>query len=402
MDQADLHSGVSFWQAIGPPPAEYPLLERDISCDVVVVGGGITGALISHLLIEHGLNTVLVDRERPGCGSTAASTGLLQYQVDTPLIDLIAKVGEANAVQAYRRGQTAIDELEAIWQRIGRPCEFARRPTLYLASSYRDAIELRREYECRRHFGFDVDFLSTEALREMNGIGAPAAIYARGDGQIDPYSFTQQLLKASFEEGLGVYRELNVRGLQETSAGVRLRADRKSLQCRAVVFATGYAAHDFLAGGPGVLHTTYAVASQPLSSAAAWPDGCLIWETARPYFYARQTADGRALVGGEDTPNADDHNNASLLTAKAERLRRRFEHMFPKMEFEPAYVWAGTFAEAQDGLPYIGRLPAHENVYFAIGYGGNGITFGMIAARLITDLILRRPNVDEPVFRFGR
>src|SRR5215212_6665225 len=107
MDQADLRSGVSYWQAVGPPPVEYPLLEQDISCDVVVVGGGITGALVSRLLIEYGLSTVLVDRERPGCGSTVASTGLLQYQVDTSLVDLIGKVGEAHAVQAYRRGQLA-------------------------------------------------------------------------------------------------------------------------------------------------------------------------------------------------------------------------------------------------------------------------------------------------------
>jgi glycine/D-amino acid oxidase-like deaminating enzyme len=402
MDQADLRSGVSLWQAVGPPPANYPLLDQDIFCDVVVVGGGITGALISYLLIEHGLHTVLVDRDRPGCGSTAASTGLLQYQVDTPLVDLITQVGEANAVHAYRRGQLAIEELEAIWQQVGRPCDFARRPTLYLASSDRDAVNLRCEYECRRHFEMDVSYLSREALREMSPIDAPGALYSRGDGEIDPYSFTQALLRASSRRGVDIYSGIDVRGIEQSSGKVRLVAGRQALHCRAVVFATGYAAHDFLAGGPGKLHTTYAVASQPLLSSTGWPDQCLIWETARPYFYARQTSDGRAIVGGEDTPDADDHNDAELLTAKANRLKHRFERMFPQVEFKPAYVWAGTFAETKDGLPYIGRLPSYENVYVALGYGGNGITFGMIAARLITDLILQRPNADEPVFRFGR
>jgi glycine/D-amino acid oxidase-like deaminating enzyme len=82
-------------------------------------------------------------------------------------------------------------------------------------------------------------------------------------------------------------------------------------------------------------------------------------------------------------------------------LRRCLEHKFQLMELKPAYLWTGTFAETQDGLPHIGRLPADENVS-SLGYGGNAITFRMIAARLITDLILRRPSADEPVFRFGR
>jgi glycine/D-amino acid oxidase-like deaminating enzyme len=402
MDQADLRSGVSFWQAIGPPPAEYPPLEQDLSCDVVVVGGGITGTLVSHLLVESGLHTVLVDRERPGCGSTAASTGLLQYQVDTPLVELIRMVGEANAVRAYHRGQEAIDELEEIWKKLDRPCEFARRATLYLASSNRDAADLSREYECRRHLGFDVAHFSREALREFSGIDAPAAMYSQGDGQIDPYVFTQMLLKANLQKGIGIYREVNVRSVEETSEGIRVHASERTLQCRAVVFATGYAAHDFLPSGPGDLRTTYAVCSQPLQSFGRWPDRCLIWETARPYFYARQTHDGRVLVGGEDTSDSDDHNDRKLLEAKAERLKQRLETMFPNLGFRSACVWAGTFAETKDGLPYIGRLPSRKNVYFALGYGGNGITFGMIAARLITDLILRRPNADEPVFGFGR
>jgi len=47
-------------------------------------------------------------------------------------------------------------------------------------------------------------------------------------------------------------------------------------------------------------------------------------------------------------------------------------------------------------------LPGHERVYFALGYGGNGITFGMIAARLLTDLFLQRPNADAAVFCFER
>src|SRR5688572_2778082 len=129
MEQSDLRSGTSFWQASGPAPADCPALESDVTCEVVVVGGGITGALVSYLLVREGVDTVLVDRELPGCGSTAASTGLLQYEVDTPLIELIQKRGESQAVHAYRRGLAAIDELETLVGELGRPCDFQRRAT---------------------------------------------------------------------------------------------------------------------------------------------------------------------------------------------------------------------------------------------------------------------------------
>ena len=154
---------------------------------------------------------------------------------------------------------------------------------------------------------------------------------------------------------------------------------------------------------PAARQVTHDVCDRQPGAAATCPSGrtrCLIWETARPYFYARQTDDGRALIGGEDTPFADDHEQAGLLVAKAERLAVRFEPFFPGVHFEPEYRWAGTFAETKDGLPYIGPPPGHERIYFALGYGGNGITFSMIAARLLTDLFSGGRTRRGSVFSF--
>ena len=152
----------------------------------------------------------------------------------------------------------------------------------------------------------------------------------------------------------------------------------------------------------GKLHSTYAVASQPVATCDGWPQGCLLWETARPYFYARQTADGRALIGGGDTIFSDDHQRDGLLERKKRKLIARFETLFPAIQFEPAFAWAGTFGETKDGLAYIGQMPERPAAYFALGYGGNGITFSMVASRLITDLFLGVPNDDAAVFAFGR
>jgi glycine/D-amino acid oxidase-like deaminating enzyme len=366
------------------------------------VGAGITGALVGHFLTCAGVDTVVIDREQPGKGSTAASTGLLQHEVDTPLVELIRRIGEAHAVHAYRRGLRAIDELQGLAEELDGPTGFARRSTLCLASTPGDVADLRREHECRRHFGFDLNYLESGQLRDFCGLLAPGALYSSGDGEVDPYRLTQAVLRAGGAQGMRIFRDTQVHAINESTSRVRVAASRGQVVARAVAFCTGYAAHEFLPCGPGSLQTTYAAASEPLAAVECWPERCLIWETARPYFYARRTEDDRALVGGADTPGTYDHEDEALLIAKAGRLGRRFEELFPHAAFRPAYVWAGTFAETKDGLPYIGRLPGRDHVYFALGYGGNGITFGMIAARLLTDLFLQRPNDDAPVFRFDR
>ena len=69
---------------------------------------------------------------------------------------------------------------------------------------------------------------------------------------------------------------------------------------------------------------------------------------------------------------------------------------------EIAYAWAGTFGTTDDGLAYIGPSPEWTNAYFALGYGGNGITMSLIAAEMIVDHYLGRANADAKLFRFDR
>ena len=64
--------------------------------------------------------------------------------------------------------------------------------------------------------------------------------------------------------------------------------------------------------------------------------------------------------------------------------------------------WAGTFGETKDGLAYIGAHPRLPHAYFALGYGGNGITYSLIAAEIIRDDILGRKNPAAKIFAFGR
>lgn len=398
----DVRSGTSLWQALHQPDASWPELNGDTKCEVAVIGAGITGALAAHYLVREGVDVVLVDKHQSGKGSTAASTGLLQYEADTPLSELIHLVGEQAAVRSYRLGVQAVNDLEALAAGLSDRCGFTRWPSYYLAGTTSDVDDLRREHECRTHFGFDTRLLGVDELAELTTIKAPAALRSTGDAQIDPLQFTTELLNAAATSGLRRFGRCEVTRLTPVGDGIDLTTATGTIHARRVVVANGYAAHQMLRRDIGSLHSTYAAASEPMATFEGWPESALLWETARPYFYLRTTADGRAVIGGEDTPYFDDHRRDKLVLEKLEKLRRRFHEWFPKLHFEPAFVWAGTFGETKDGLAYIGETPELPHAYFALGYGGNGITFGQIAARIITDLFVRRANADAHVFRFNR
>src|SRR5688500_20258565 len=105
----------------------------------------------------------------------------------------------------------------------------------------------------------------------------------------------------------------------------------------------------------------------------------------------RTTEDRRVLIGGKDTLyNAC--TGFSLLTGKTAALKRAYEKLFPQQRLKIEFSWAGVFGASKDGLPYIGAIPERPYTYFALGYGGNGITFSVIAAQILCDLIQGRKN----------
>jgi glycine/D-amino acid oxidase-like deaminating enzyme len=399
----DLRSGHAFWPIKNGLLASYPALNEDETCDVVVLGGGITGALVADRLVSEGVATVLLDKRDVATGSTAASTSLLQYEIDTELSDLISQVGEADAVRAYQLGLEAIDQIEELARLLGDGCGFERKTSLYLASKKSHVAKLRSEFECRRHHGFGVRYLEAEEFKEMFRFGAPGAILSTGDAQIDVFRFTHRLLARSVRKGLRAYDRTTVTRIEQGRGRVVLETNRgAAVRARHVVFATGYESQQYLKTNAGALHSTFAAVSEPMRSFPHWPGRCLIWETARPYFYARTTADDRVIIGGADAPFATAHERPGLICRKTAKLVQRFDAMFPDAGFETAYAWAGTFGETKDGLAYIGHNREWPNASFALGYGGNGITMSVVAARLIVDDYLGRKNPDAHIYRFGR
>jgi glycine/D-amino acid oxidase-like deaminating enzyme len=400
----DLTSGAPFWIINDGLPATYPRLHRDRRCDVAVIGGGITGALVAHRLVREGIHVVLIERREIGYGSTGATTALIQYEIDASLCELSDTIGAGRAVRAYQLCQEAVRGIERLATEEGNDCGFRRKKSLYLASRPKDSEMLKQEYAARRRVGIEVDFLTTHDIRDRFSFQRPAALLSHLAGEVDPYRLTHKLIAQAAEAGLEVYDRTDVTGFEPGKDGVELRtANGQRIHAGKVVFATGYEAPEFIDRKIVKLTSTFALATTPVEDLDGWgEDRCLIWETARPYFYARSTGDGRIMMGGADKPFATAHRQEKLLTRQTGKVRDHFVRLCPDIPIDVDWIWAGTFGETQDGLPYVGTVPQFPHGYFALGYGGNGITFGYIAANLICELFLGASNPDLEIFRFDR
>ncbi len=400
----DLKSGYPFWAIHNGLMDAVPKLEADLRCDVLVIGGGITGALIADELQAHGHDTVVVEQRDIAWGSTAASTALLQYEIDTHLVDLARRYGEASAGLAYRACGEAIDLL-AERARSVRDVDFERADSLYYASRRRDVPALQDECVARRRHGFEVDYLDREAVKARYGIDAPAALLSTQAAQVDPYRFASRLLARHVRRGGRVFDRTRIVDLKTRSRDVlATTAAGMAVRARHVVMAAGYASQHWLPTRVARNRSSYAFVTDPLDDVlSAALARTLVWETARPYLYLRTTGDRRLLIGGEDDAVDLPARRDRRVDAKARTLMKRVHKLWPTLDLTPTFAWGGTFAETEDGLPFFGPHPATgARVHYAMAYGGNGITYSMLGAGLLRALIERRAHPLASLFAFAR
>jgi glycine/D-amino acid oxidase-like deaminating enzyme len=399
----DLRSGQSLWINLARECLTRPPLQNSIQCDALIIGSGITGAMLAYHLAEQNLNVVIVDRRQIACGSTPASTALLQYDIDTPLVKLRRKLGKQHADAAYKHSRKAISDAAALAKQINADCDLAERPSLYLARTEKDIPLLKAETKARQELGLEVEYLNRESLSERFSIRRPAAILSRVAFQLDPLKFTKHLLIAAERLGTKIFAETKLLPIPGEHLQHKTE-DGHQITAKHVIWATGYEAPEQF---PEIkklceLNSTYVIATRPIPPSHLWPQKSLIWDTGDPYLYARTTRQNQIIIGGLDEPFQNPKKRDALIPAKAQKLLRAFRRMCTIDNIEIETAWAGTFAQTKDGLPYIGQLSDYPNCHFALGYGGNGITFSLLAAQIIRVDILARKNPAAELFSFNR
>jgi glycine/D-amino acid oxidase-like deaminating enzyme len=384
-EQEDLRGGSSPWFAAAKHPPRRDVTES-LKCDALIVGAGITGSLVAERLTRQGLDVVIIDREIPGRGSTAASTSMLLWEIDQPLAALAEAYGFDRATRAYRASFDAVSGLKALIADLGIACELREKNSLYLAAGSVTA-SLLEEHRLRERARLPGEFLDHGRLYDAFAILRAGAIVSPGAADSDPLQLSRGLLRVAAGRGARLFDgEATTFDASGRDAIVGLENGRE-IEAKFVVLATGYVMPEIVRSNVHRVSSSWAIATPPQPQ-TIWKDGALIWEDAEHYHYARTTRAGRIIIGGEDSdeiikPDARDR----LIPEKSRVLAQKLDALWPRADTRTEFRWAGTFDTTSDGLPLIGPVPGHKGIYAAYGYGGNGITFSFLAAKLLGDLI---------------
>ncbi|WP_113661101.1 NAD(P)/FAD-dependent oxidoreductase [Pedobacter nanyangensis] len=399
----DIRSNEPYWLVNNGILNAYPSLRKDTVCDLLIVGAGITGALMAHACVGAGFKTIVIDQREVANGSTSATTSMLQYEIDVPLYQLEKLIGEVGALASYRACRNSIWELEKISKDIKSDSGFEAKNSLYFAGTGKDAKWLKLEFEKRLKAGFEVEWLDKKQIQSNYGLQSEGGILSADGASVDAFRLAHELLSFNQKKGLEIFDKTELKKVKYLKDEILAEMDTGSkIRAKKIIYCTGYESIKLIPEKIVKLKSTYAMVSERMNGATTQIYDTLFWNTDHPYLYMRSTADHRLLVGGEDENFKNPVLRDALLSKKEGKLLKSIQKLMPNINFIPDFAWCGTFGETKDGLPYIGSHPKFPNSYFCLGFGGNGITFSVIGANMLVGMLQNEIDPLAYFFRFGR
>ncbi|MDS7594360.1 FAD-dependent oxidoreductase [Agrobacterium tumefaciens] len=367
--------------------------------DVIIIGAGISGALVAHAVAQSGRSVLIVDKGDPVRGSSIASTAMIQHEIDVPLHQLQRTIGKADANRVWRRSAQAVLRLEDIVKSMDIPCGMHRKKALYLAGNDYGSRALKVEAEARIEAGVDAQYLDARQLRERFNIERTGAILSNISASANPGQLTAGILRHLARHKVEIVSGVEITDMKGFSDEVVLATGSgKLLVANHAVFCTGYEFLKVLESKRHEIISTWALASGVDVRLPGWLRDHIVWEASDPYLYLRMDQSGRLIAGGEDEHDPVAFQDSKRLQAKTDSIRVKLLELLGSDIGQPAYRWAAAFGSTTTGLPLIGKVPGETNVYSVMGFGGNGITFSQIAADIVAASINGVRDPDSHLF----
>ncbi len=356
--------------------------------DVVIVGGGITGVTTALLLQQAGKSCLLVEAETLAYGATGGTTAHINTIFDTPYHTVIKNFGEENARLLAQAGKASIDLIKYLIEKYKIDCDFSELKAYFFSLNEKQDKELDEMVETTRKLGLPMDYADSSPFPfpyiKIASIEAQA--------QFNPVRYIFQLAKAFEELGGQIAQHCRVTHIKDGDV-LEIQSTRGVIQARHAIYAT------HIPPGINLLHfrcapyRSYALAVRLKDN--NYPDA-LGYDMHNPYHYYRtQKVDDKKylIVGGEDHKTGHEENTEACLRRLESCVRTYFE-----VE-EVCNRWSSQYYEPADGLPYIGNLPgSSKNIWVATGYSGNGMTYGTMAALILSNILVNGHSIYQELF----
>lgn len=371
---------------------QFPTLTESIDTDVAIIGGGITGVTLAYLLAKEGVDVTLLECEELGNWGTGATTAFITSSIDTDTRDLIKTMGIEDAKRILSSHEEAIDTIESIAQEEGIECEFSRAPNIFYANAPSDMGYVRSEHEANMAAGQECTLSETA----FDGFTNAGYLHMPEQATFHPLKYLYALAQKAKERGARIYTHTKVEEVEKGEPFV-LTTPNGIVRATRVVAATHIPFKQpieifFLKAK----YKTYMLEVHLPKGVIA--EG-IYEDTDNPYHYFRidpRDDHDRMILGGEDHRDDLKVSEEKSFASLEEYLAR----LLPGVAYTITRRWTGIVVEPIDGLAYIGAL--HDNFYYATAYSGTGMTYGTLAAQILTDQIQGRENPYQKFYDIDR
>ena len=361
--------------------------------DALVVGAGITGITAALLLQKQGKQCILADAHTIGFGTTGGTSAHLNNFFDATYADVESDFGEDQAKLLAKCGNESFKMITDMVKQYNIDCDLEYKDG-YLYAETDDEVKMLDDIlTASQKAGIDV------AEAKENGVKIPfkKAIVFKKQGQFHPLKYIFKLAQAFTEAGGVILENTFIRDTEYADGVHSAKGDHITIKAKNMVYAThlppGINIFDFKCAP----YRSYVLGIR-LTNEADYPDA-LAYDSKDPYHYFRShVVDGKKymVLGGEDHKTGHEDPDAAFEALEQYALQ------YYDVE-EISYKWSSQYYVPTDGLPYIGQLPGgYDDMYIATGYNGNGMMFGTIAGKMISDSILGKKNEYSSLFNPAR
>jgi glycine/D-amino acid oxidase-like deaminating enzyme len=387
--------------------SKYPSCRGELKADVVVIGGGLAGAMAAAVFARGGLDVIVVEAERVASGGTAGGMGIVSPQPATSFASDSAALGLRAARTAWKETRSSALDLAAALRRLPVRCDAAPVPLVVNSPDTQVAGQLRREQRARKAAGQNAPWVSSPALASAIGSDTSGGLRLPESLVLDPVRAALGFLRAADQAGARIF---------ERSAVRRTRFTRSSAQ---VVLANAVVKTDPLyvaTARPGVQFPPlrrhgreteiYTVVTEPVAGAMKRETGrrnTLLTEAPAQAHWLRWLKDDRAMFGGATGPVVKPRLQDKVLVQRTGQLMYELSLRYPVMSGLPArWSWATPLFTTADGLPWIGPHRNHPFHFFALALGWHGEALAWFAAKAALREFTGKARREDAAFAFTR
>lgn len=348
---------------------QFPQLRKDINTEVLIIGGGMCGILCAYFLEQKGVDYVLVEGERIGQGITKNTTAKVTSQHGLIYDKLIKNEGIEKAKMYLRSNEDALTKYRELCQNI--KCDFEQKDAYTYSLS--DRKQLEDEVKAVNVLGLKAELVEKLPLPfETKG-----AIKVGNQAQFNPLLFLSEIAK-----GLKIYENTFIRDIKDHTA----IADDVKITANKIIVAT----HFPLINKHGSYflkmyqHRSYVIALEN----APEVNGMYVDEAQKGMSF--RNYEDLLLIGGGDHRTGKSGGNW-------QELRDFAKKNYP--EATEKYAWATQDCMSLDGVPYIGHYSKQTpHMYVATGFNKWGMTSSMVAAMILSDMVMGKDNEWRQVY----